>query len=287
MYNFNPVKPALSDIAMYTQYMANSYTAISSVKNYLSGSKFWVLQCGGDISSFLAFEPSEVLKGVAITSKHTPLQAPPLTASYVRLICMFLDNSPNAIRAIKPCILISYSCMFRASNVVAPNLTSWAGAHTLLTRDVLLSEKGLRIIVRSTKTLARRSPVLLEVLANDDPCVCPARAWLLYKSCINPQISGPAFVKADGTPLTARPVVAAIRAALIAAGAQNVARISMHSLRRGAAQEAYLNGASKQEIMNQGVWKSESGLNAYIKPVSTVVPQILSDKLAYNDAENI
>lgn len=272
---------------MYTQYMANSYNAISTVKNYLSGAKFWVLQHGGPTTSFLSLEPSEVLKGVSLTSQHVPAQAPPLSASDVRLICEFLDNSPNAIKAIKPCILISYSCMFRASNVVAPNANTWDGAHTLAARDVSLSEKGLNIYVRSTKTMSRRPPILLEVCANNDVSICPARAWLNYKSTINPPFYGPAFVKADGSPLTARPVVEAIRAALLAAGAKNVNKISMHSLRRGAAQEAFASGVPKSEIMKQGVWKSEAGLNYYIKPVSTIVPQILSAKLASNHAGNI
>lgn len=52
-----------------------------------------------------------------------------------------------------------------------------------------------------------------------------------------------------GSPLTAGPVVSAMRAALAAAGAPNLSKVSMHSFRRGAAQAAYYNGVPKDEIM--------------------------------------
>lgn len=176
--------------------------------------------------------------------------------------------------------------MFRASNVLTPNLSAWSGAHTLLASDVVLSDNHLRIYVRSTKTMARRIPIVLQVLPSQDITTCPVRSWIRYKNIVKPPSIGPAFIKMDGTPLTPPPVVAAMKAALLEAGAINVSKLSFHSLRRGAAQEAFAGGASRSEIMKQGVWKSDSGLNYYINPVSTVVPKILSDKLASKDPVN-
>lgn len=45
---------------MYIRFMANSYSSLASVKNYFSGAKYWVTIHGGDISSFLPLETSEM-----------------------------------------------------------------------------------------------------------------------------------------------------------------------------------------------------------------------------------
>lgn len=278
LYKFDPSFPSPKDIAMYTQYMANSYTSIATVKNYLSGAKHWALLHGGSHLSFSNIEVSEVIKGNTINSQHVPVQAAPVTAFEVRIICKFLDSSPGVVKAIKPCILITYSSMLRSSNVLSPNVSGWPGAHTLRANDILSSSQGLRIIIRSTKTTSQ--PIVLFIPRGPLPELCPVTAWDVYTSMVRPWPFGPAFVKADGTPLTARPVVIAMKSALKAAGACNIARISMHSLRRGAVHDATHAGASNDEIMKHGVWRSESGLKFYLKPVSTVVPDLLSATLA-------
>lgn len=265
---------------MYIKFMANSYSSPASIKNYFSGAKYWVTIHGGDIFSFLTLETSEMLKAVTIESNHVPAPAAPLTPNHVKLISSFLDSLPTVVKAIKPCILFTFTCMLRASNVVSPNLTSWGGAHTLLTSDVIENCGYLNIVIRSTKTTSRSKPVLLSILPSSDQSVCPVRAWLRYRSVVNPRPNGPAFVTNSGTPLTAAPVVAAMRAALQAAGIKNYHQISMHSLRRGGAQAASNAGLSNQEIMKHGIWKSSQGLAHYLKPVSTEVPRVLAATLA-------
>lgn len=266
---------------MYTRFMANSYASPSSTKNYLSGAKYWVVTHGGDPSAFSSLEVGEMVKAVISESNHIPLQAPPVFPSDLRIICAFLDGKTKFDRATKPCILISYACMLRSSNVLSPNLTVWAGAHTLLTRDVRYDNGALNILIRSTKTTSSRNPTLLRVEPAFSAVVCPVRAWLEYarEAPITPL--GPAFVTDSGDPLTASPVVAAVRAALQAAGAPNFARVSMHSLRRGAAQVAQAGGAPTEEIMKHGIWSSPSGLAPYLKPASSEVPQIISASLAF------
>lgn len=279
-YNIDFLSPSISDLVMYTRYMANSYTSPSSTKNYMSGAKYWVITHGGDPSAFASIEVAEILKAITAESNHVPRQAPPLLPSDIRVICAYLDANPNFYAAIKPCILITYSCMLRASNVLSPNLSVWAGAHTLLARDIRYDNGALNIIIRSTKSTSARRPTLLRVEPGSSALICPVRAWFQYVRYLRIPQLGPAFLADSGAPLTAAPVVAAIREALIAAGAKNVTRISMHSLRRGAAQAAQAGGASHQEIMKHGIWSSTSGLGYYLKPASSEVPRILSDILA-------
>lgn len=280
LYNFDPTLPTSKNIAMYTQYMANLYTSIATVKNYLSGAKHWALLHGASYFPFVSLEVSEVLKGNSLKSQHVPVQAVPLSANDVKIICNFLDNSPGVIKAIKPCVLITYSCMLRSSNVLSPTVSGWAGAHTLVAKDIRVTHEGLTVIIRSTKTTSRSNPVVLSIPRGLNYRFCPVRAWEDYVRMVKPWPFGPAFIKADGTPLTAAPVVIAMKSALKAAGACNLGRLSMHSLRRGAVHDAEQAGASKSEIMKHGIWRSESGLSYYLKPASSVVPDLLSATLA-------
>lgn len=116
--------------------------------------------------------------------------------------------------------------------------------------------------------------------------LCPVQAWRLYYALISPPPSGPAFIHLNGFPMTANPVVSAMRAALKAAGYFDVNRYSMHSLRRGAAQLVSSLGAPTEDIMQHRVWASRSGLSHYLNPVSTTVPGLwpkvwLSDCVPY------
>lgn len=280
IYAVNFLYPTITDLVMYIKFMANSYSSPASIKNYFSGAKYWVTIHGGDISSFLALETSEMMKAVILESDHVPSPAAPLTPHHIKIICLFLDSQTNVVKAIKPCMLFTFTCLLRASNVVSPNLASWGGAHTLLTSDVIENTGSLSIIVRSTKTTSKSKPVLLKVLPSPMPLTCPVKAWLDYRLAVNPRVGGPAFVKNSGAPLTSAPVVAAMRAALRAAGVTMYHQISMHSLRRGGAQAASGAGLSQQEIMKHGIWKSPQGLSYYLKPASTEVPRALAASLA-------
>lgn len=280
LYDVDYLAPTVSDLVLYTRFMANSYTAPSSSKNYLSGAKYWVTTHGGDASAFASVEVGEMMKAITLQSDHIPHQAPPILPADLRIICAYLDASLSVHAAIKPCILISYACMLRASNVLSPSLSVWAGAHTLLGRDLRYVNGALNVIIRSTKTTYSKSPTLLRVEPASYSLICPVRAWLEYVREVRVPHSGPAFLTDTGAPLTSAPVVSAMRAGLQAAGAPNTARVSMHSLRRGAVQTAQAGGASHNEIMKHGIWSSASGLGHYLKPASTEVPRILSASLA-------
>lgn len=265
--------------AMYIQHLANIHTSPASIRNYLSGAKTWITSHLGDNSAFASYPAQQVLAKVTKESTHVPAQALPITPSEVRLIVEFLEGSPNYPLAVKPCLLISFACMFKASNSVSPSARGWGGAHTLRAGDVLESSAGLDIIIRSTKTTSASKPVAVHIDPIPNSPLCPVGAWHLYYALVSPPPSGPAFIHVNGEPLTAGPVVSAMRAALKASGYMNTNRYSMHSLRRGAAQLVSGLGAPASEIMQHGVWSSRSGLSHYLNPVSNTVPGLIAQGL--------
>lgn len=250
------------------------------MKNYLSGAKHWIISHLGDPSAFSSFPAQEVLSRVTKTSSHVPIQAVPITPAEIKIIVDFLDGSPNFPLAVKPCLLISYACMFRASNAVSPSARIWGGAHTLRSSDKIETDEGLVVIVASTKTTSAAHPVTLRICPVPSSPYCPVAAWKHYYALISPPPRGPAFILVNGAPLSAGPVVSAMRSALKAAGYMNYNRYSMHSLCRGSVQLVSGLGASEPDIMRHGIWSSRSGLGHYTSPVATTVPGLIAHALA-------
>lgn len=165
-------------------------------------------------------------------------------------------------RPIKPCILIGYSCYLRASNLLAPSFAVVGGPHTLLARNVIDRGDGLEVIIKSTKSTSK--PYSLFVPSSPILEMCPVRAWRLYKASQHFHQYGPAFVINKVNSLNQSLVVNLMRDALSGDPDIDVTQISMHSLRRGAAQQANLAGESLSDIMARGAWASKSGVRPYL-----------------------
>lgn len=251
---------------MFVQFLANTYKAPNTIKNYLSGARHWVNYHGGNDISFSTPEVRAVLNYNINNSNHVPSQAPPLEPSHIASICRFIDSMNTCIPlAIKPAILIGYLCFLRASNLLSLSTSQWAGPHTISASDVIRSAQGLIICIRSSKTRKNCKPVYLNVFPVPHTDLCPVNAWNVYLNTVKPAPHGPAFMLDPVTPLTPRVLVAIIRLALQSAGYKDSHKISMHSLRRGAAQAAQTGGASRQALKDHGTWVTDAALNTYLK----------------------
>lgn len=247
---------------MYAQYLANQQTAINSIKNYVAGAKSWVLSHFGDIYPFMSNDLAMMYKSIAKSSSHVTKRASPLSWSDIYCISLYLDSSPHIPLAIKACILIGYSTFLRASNLLCTNREPWGGPHTLLACNIVQTSTGLLVVINSTKTKIK--PYAIKISKLDDPSCCPVRAWHLYYTSVLPPSHGPAFLLPDKTPLSTKTVVAFMKAALGKDKNRDLSNITLHSLRRGAAQDAERSGVDVKQIMKRGGWSSQSGIKPYL-----------------------
>lgn len=264
MYQFDPLKPTSSQLCMYLQYLRNSFAAPTTVKNYLSGARTWMGEHGGDVSPFSTLEYHQLSSGLTKRSSHLTKRAAPLGWKHIQIIISFVDSTPGVPLAVKPCILIGFHTFLRSSNLLSPTMSSWGGPHTLAARDLMLSDRGLDITVHSTKTKSDPKPVQSTIPWSSDSHLCTALAWFKYASKIQPWALGPAFLTDQRVPLTARHVVGFMRLALRDSKDLDPARISLHSLRRGATQEAAQQGLSLPALKDRGMWRSDSGIAPYL-----------------------
>lgn len=263
-YGFDPRFPSSTDVCMYTQFLKNSYSAPTTVKNYQSGAKTWIAEHGGNLVPFSSFEYNQLSAGLTKRSQHVPTRAVPLSWEHLRVIASFLDHTPSFPLSAKPCLLIGYHTFLRSGNLLSPTMSAWGGAHTILARDIIVCDQGLRISIRSTKTKTDPTPVSTIIPWQNDPLMCPVAAWIKYQHKIKPWILGPAFLTDVGLPLTPRHLVGFMRLALQDYKDLPPGRISMHSLRRGVAQNAVASGLSLDQIKHLGMWRSDSGVSPYL-----------------------
>lgn len=90
-YQVNYLRPSVIAAAMYTQFLANSYKAPATIKNYLSGARSWIVNHGGIDSAFASYEAHAVLKHNMNKSNHQPVQAFPLKLLHIRHIYVCLS----------------------------------------------------------------------------------------------------------------------------------------------------------------------------------------------------
>lgn len=262
LYNVNYLSPTILNVCMYIQYLANQQTAIRSIKNYVAGAKTWVLEHRGYITAFLSTEVSNMYKSVSKDSQHVTKRALPLSWEDIQSVCSYLDSCALTPLCVKPCILIAYSTFLRGSNLLASPHFPWGGPHTLLVRNILETSSGLIVVINSTKS--RTKPYSVTIPRLPQTRFCPVHAWSWYVRSDNPPSSGPAFVLHDRSPLTSNMVVTFMKAALGNDPSRDVSQITMHSLRRGAAQDADRSGVDNQKIMKRGGWSSTSGFKPYL-----------------------
>lgn len=156
--------------------------------------------------------------------------------------------------------------------------------------DVTVTDAGLDVVVRKSKTDQAAAGRTVTVLYGSDPATCPVRltrTWLARRAAagLNPE-HGPLLVlidrhgragvaaagrgPVDGR-LSGQAVAIVVRRAAQAAGFDPADCWSGHSLRRGFATEAYTRGADPLRIARHAGWTDGSStLLGYVEEVERV-----------------
>ena len=156
----------------------------------------------------------------------------------------------------------------RKSNMVPPSNTAFDLSKHLARGDVFVSDSGLAVLIKWSKTIQcgeRHLLVpLLELAGNP---LCPRRAFVFMTSRLPASPGSPAFVFLDAqgslTSLTYGLLVSSLRRLLERAGINSVG-FTGHSFRRGGASWAFQAGVPGELVQLHGDWKSD----AYLKYLS-------------------
>lgn len=122
-YEFDYLHPSITLLSMYSQFLANSYSSPATTKNHISGAKSLLQLHGSSTLSFEAPELGMMTKSITDNSTHVPAPAAPLTPADIKMICAYIDQLTAVPLAVKPAILLAYSCFLGVSNVLSPSKT--------------------------------------------------------------------------------------------------------------------------------------------------------------------
>ena len=179
-YSVDILSPTLADACRYMQFLVNSLSAHQTRKNYVSGARTWVLDRDGDPSPLTSKKAKAVLKGAMNINPYAPSPAPPLLPEDLTAVCSLLATMNNGL-IFRAALTLGFFGFLRASNLLTPSATLWAGPHSIRRRDVLLHPQGLAVVLRSSKTIKLTdTPEVLALPYIPGAPACPTAAWVDY-----------------------------------------------------------------------------------------------------------
>ena len=279
-YGYDFLTPSPAACLLYTQFLGNSLKNVRS-KNYLSGARTYISSAGGATLNFDSPLITTLLKGISNLSDHIELQAPALTRPLLlRLIDGLRQRGPDGEVAAAAC-LFGVATFLRQSNFLPGGARG--GPHLILKKDVTIGVAGMRVTVRTTKTLSPRSGgVVVPVAWVPGSPYCPVRslvsAWGLGRGA---PTGGLIFIlPSTGRPLTVSTLTAAAREVLRGLTWPLADRFTVHSLRRTGARLAGAAGADESALMLHGTWSSTAVRTYAPRELCSTVPAAMASVLA-------
>lgn len=95
LYSVPYLSPLPVHVCMFSQYLANKFRSVSSVKNYLSGARTWIIEHGGSTLAFAGYEQSNMVKALTKDSTHVVKCAFPILLQHLFKIVSYLDKARN------------------------------------------------------------------------------------------------------------------------------------------------------------------------------------------------
>ena len=274
-YKLSILKPTNFQVMAYAAFLYNKYHVPGTVFNYISGAKSWVKLKGGNTQVFDDYYMSLVKKGVKRVACHKTRQAAPLTIRQIKLIINVFKSLGKNACVFTAVTLISYLSLLRQSNLVISGLEG-SLSHVLKQKDIKVVHHNLHITVRSTKTSWQPCDQYVVIIpSNPRSRYCPVKAWAKYYEMAPKDPHLPAFWVKGGRPLTSKLWLGAVRLALKYVGVPSPTSYTLHSIRRGAAQECMSKGLDEKLIREAGRWKSEALYRYIPKNKVKAVPSAL------------
>ena len=260
-FGFQLVPAATETLCLYAQLLSRSFSATSSIQNYISGVKKLHLLVGGEFPED-SFELKLAIKGLQRRNPHCPNQAAPITPDILSKIHSVMDITKPVDSVFWSLFLTAFFSLARKSNLVQNSLHRQG--KQILRGDFQLHSRGMTVTFRWTKTIqfGQRS-LQIPLIPISGSCLCPVAAYSNMVKLVPASPQVPAFSlphKNTVRPVTYEDYMKALRLVI-----QNVgldpSRYSTHSFRRGGATFAFKANVPGELIKTQGDWLSE----AYLK----------------------
>lgn len=251
----NAVSPIL---CAFIHHLTQVYSNPNTILNHVSSLSSVLRRLGVNTLGFRSADVQDFLTSIRINIRHTPYRRQPVLSHMLVPIMARMDNGPNG-----PTLAFAVSMMFytmlRQSNLAQPNKAAFDKTRHLLRSDIVLRNDAVIVGIKWSKSL--QGPTASSVAAPAIPGspTCPVTAYRRMLSSVPTRfVDQSLLVFSDFTPMPMSYVNKMWSIALKELGVRG-RHYTLHSLRRGAATEAYDQGlASIDQIKRHGHWSSDA-----------------------------
>lgn len=260
-FNFQPTPVSVQTLCLYAQFLARSFKAVSSIRNYISGVKMLHILVDIPCPSFGSTELNLALRGMTRRKQHTPHQALPITPIILSQIFGLLDMTQACHTVFWALFLIAFYTMARKSNLVPTTVNTFDSKKQLCRGDVLIEQDCILVTYKWSKTNQfYNRTIRVPLLSVPNSILCPVSAYRNMLNKVKAKQHQAAFSlpsKKGPIPVTYRQFQSVLRELLQSLGFSPLA-YSTHSFRRGGATCAFRAQVPPDLIQAQGDWVSDA-----------------------------
>lgn len=254
-------QPRYQDICVFIEYLVKHTPAPSTIKNKLSHVRthFTLMELPTDV-----FSHPRVHRAVDALERdktYVPRVKRPLAPHILAQILYALSFDPlsNILRSV---FLSIYYGAMRQSELLPPSVNKWSPCNQPTRGDVTLEEQHCIIYVKKAKNLQKAGQSRNIVLAAvEDGALCPVRAFeRVFQDTPTRTFKDPLYMFPDTRlPIPVTYVKTQLDRLLIHTGnSDSLPYITLHSLRKAAATNAYTQGCDELSIKRYGAWSSDA-----------------------------
>lgn len=211
---------------------------------------------------------------------YVPRLKQPIQTTVLQAMVSSLPSSTDGT-IVKVSVLIMFYAALRQSEVLSPSVKGYDPRFHLSRKDVTVVGQTVQIFIKHAKNMQTvYENKLLSSQASSNPLTCIVAAVTQMLADTPTFSDHEAFIMFARTrkPVTVDFVRRFWNCHLINHGV-NVAKLSLHSLRKAAATAAHDNGCSELQIQRYGGWKSNSH-RLYIKTSQDTVNAAITSALS-------
>jgi site-specific recombinase XerD len=252
-----PAEPAT--VALYVTHLARGGSAASTIQRRLAAIS-QVHQLAGHVPPPTQdWQVRQVVQGIRRSLGTAPAQKEAILTATLRRLVASCDPTTRVGARDQALLLLGFGAALRRSELVA-----------LDTNDVTVTDDGLRIRIRRSKTDPEAHGDEVGVVKGQHPDIDPVRALQNWRE-LGGIKAGPLFrpvTRADTVRrgrLSDQTVALIVKRTAERAGLPAPEAFAGHSLRSGCATQAAVEGAPERAIMRQGRWRSSATVRRYIR----------------------
>lgn len=273
----DPYQAHYQDICAYVEYLTDHINAPSTIRNKISQVRVHLGLVEVSLVQINHPRVARALEALDRDKTYVPRVKSPLEPSqlYQIIANIKLDPLGHVARA---AILTIYFGALRQTELLPRTVKTWNPLLQPTLEDLVVNHDSCTITIKAGKNMQRvgqSREVVMERSSN--AIVCPVRA-IQTALCYNGGYSAndPIFAfPGTAVPITAPKVTKMMHQVMTQVGLSHIiSKVSLHSIRKSAATDAYLAGCSETSIRQYGGWTS-TAYRSYISSSNRTVNRAL------------